>query len=144
MAFSLKQIVAWSSATIPSGWAICNGQTVNSIVTPDLRSKFILGAANDTELGTTTGASTHTHAMPAATGSSAAHNHTLSLGYGGSGTDGNKGYGGSGATNAPPHTPGGSQTVDNNTSFHTHTTSTTGTGTNIPAYIKLLFIMKVG
>lgn len=45
-------IVAWSGsiATIPTGWALCDGSTYkdpnnNDIKTPDLRSRFILGAS---------------------------------------------------------------------------------------------------
>ena len=35
---------------IPEGWAECNGQTVDSIKTPDLRGRFILGVGNLNEL----------------------------------------------------------------------------------------------
>jgi microcystin-dependent protein len=45
-------IVAWSGSieSIPSGWALCNGSTYkdpnnNDIKSPDLRSRFILGAS---------------------------------------------------------------------------------------------------
>lgn len=31
---------------IPTGWALCNGQTVNGLQTPDLRSKFVMGAGS--------------------------------------------------------------------------------------------------
>jgi hypothetical protein len=57
-------IIMWSGpiATIPAGWALCNGQTVNGKVTPDLRSRFVVGA--DTTGTYTTGArggeATHT------------------------------------------------------------------------------------
>ena len=37
-------IIMWSQATIPNGWSLCNGQTVNGIKTPDLRGRFIVGA----------------------------------------------------------------------------------------------------
>lgn len=35
-------------ADIPTGWAICDGSTVNNYVTPDLRGKFIMGYDVDT------------------------------------------------------------------------------------------------
>lgn len=35
-------IIMYHGATIPSGWALCNGQNG----TPDLRDKFIVGAGN--------------------------------------------------------------------------------------------------
>jgi hypothetical protein len=53
-------IVMWSGtiASIPSGWALCNG----SGGTPDLRSKFIKGAAAGVDPGGTGGSATHSHA----------------------------------------------------------------------------------
>jgi microcystin-dependent protein len=42
-------ILMWSGtiATVPTGWALCNGNTVSGVVTPDLRNKFIVGADAD-------------------------------------------------------------------------------------------------
>jgi len=42
-------IILWygSIATIPTGWALCNGQTVNGYTTPDLRDRFVAGASVD-------------------------------------------------------------------------------------------------
>jgi microcystin-dependent protein len=39
-------IVMWSgyNENIPTGWALCNGQTVNGVKTPDLRGRFIYAA----------------------------------------------------------------------------------------------------
>lgn len=39
-------IIMWSGTTnnIPAGWALCNGQTVNELTTPDLRNRFVMGA----------------------------------------------------------------------------------------------------
>jgi prepilin-type N-terminal cleavage/methylation domain-containing protein len=39
----LGGIVIWSGAVVPSGWALCDGGTVNGLITPDLRGRFILG-----------------------------------------------------------------------------------------------------
>lgn len=52
-------IVMWAGtlATIPSGWNLCNGTNG----TPDLRDRFIVGAANGANPGTTGGANTHGH-----------------------------------------------------------------------------------
>ena len=35
-----------SGTMMPQGWAICNGQTVDGFITPDLRNKFIMGTDN--------------------------------------------------------------------------------------------------
>lgn len=65
-------IVMWSGsiATIPSGWALCNGTSG----TPDLRDRFIIGAGGSRSPGATGGASSAT------TSSSGAHSHTGSTG----------------------------------------------------------------
>lgn len=41
-------IMMWSGsvATIPNGWALCDGTTSNGQVTPDLRNRFIVGASH--------------------------------------------------------------------------------------------------
>lgn len=37
-------IIMWSGETVPTGWALCNGQTVNGHITPDLRGRFIMSS----------------------------------------------------------------------------------------------------
>ena len=49
---------AGTVAAIPAGWLLCNGANG----TPDLRDRFIKGAANGANPGATGGATTHTHA----------------------------------------------------------------------------------
>ena len=65
-------IIMWSGAvqSLPAGWNLCNGQTHNSITTPDLRNKFIVGSNNTTGTPTTTITGT-----PAATGGTTQHHH---------------------------------------------------------------------
>lgn len=65
-------IAMWSgsSAAIPSGWALCNGQNG----TPNLVDRFIVGAGNSYAVGATGGEATHTltvNEMPSHT-----HNYT--------------------------------------------------------------------
>lgn len=57
--FPIGGIVMWSGtlAAIPTGWALCDGTTQNSVATPDLRDRFVIGTANATNPGTTGGAS---------------------------------------------------------------------------------------
>ena len=73
--FPTGGIIMWSGsvATIPSGWALCNGANG----TPNLRNKFILGAYSDTV------SSPYPNCPPHATGgyedaTLPAHNHTAS------------------------------------------------------------------
>lgn len=57
-----------STASIPTGWAICDG--TNS--TPDLRNKFVVGAGDTYAVAATGGSISHTH-----TDTLAVDNHTL-------------------------------------------------------------------
>lgn len=79
-------ILIWSGSTasIPSGWALCDG-TNN---TPDLRNRFVVGAGDTYSVDGTGGASTvtltesqipgHTHTVSAHTHSTPNHTHTFS------------------------------------------------------------------
>jgi len=52
-------IMLWygSEAAIPSGWHLCDG----SMGTPDLRSKFVIGASEGFPVGKTGGTMSHWH-----------------------------------------------------------------------------------
>ena len=52
-------IIMWSGtiASIPTNWRLCDGTTYGSVVTPDLRNRFIIGASLDTATTHTTGGS---------------------------------------------------------------------------------------
>lgn len=105
-----QSIIMWfgTAAAVPDGWQICNG----AAGTPDLRSRFPMGASSSNPVGTTGGEATHTLSiaeMPA-------HSHSVSINgtwgvnYGGdyincdtngSGTTGSAGLG-SPHNNLPP------------------------------------------
>jgi hypothetical protein len=61
-------IIMWSGATtsIPSGWALCNGQTAaksdgsGNVTVPDLRDRFIVGAGTSYSVGATGGSTSNT------------------------------------------------------------------------------------
>lgn len=63
--FTAGMIMLWSgsSATIPSGWTICDG----TLSTPDLRDRFVVGAGSSYAVGATGGATTinlaHVHSV---------------------------------------------------------------------------------
>lgn len=54
-------IVMWSGsiASIPSGWALCDGQVHDGKLTPDLRDRFIVGAGDQYAVRDTGGEKTH-------------------------------------------------------------------------------------
>ena len=77
-------IIMWSGSMdeIPSGWAICDGETHEGQATPDLRNRFVVGAGSSYRVGDKGGADTvtlTTTQMPS-------HSHTVygrSSGYAG-------------------------------------------------------------
>ncbi len=100
-------------ANIPTGWVLCNG----SSGTPDLREKFVRGAAASTEAGGTGGADTNTatHTYSGTTSSYAAPSSTVD--------------GGNPAGGTHTHTYSGTSSAPSDTE-------------NMPAYYAILFIMK--
>jgi hypothetical protein len=74
--FPLGSIVIWSAdiGTIPSGWVICNGQTSNGYLTPDLRDRFVVGAGGTYGPGSAGGSTTF---LPTATMTLDGHALTL-------------------------------------------------------------------
>jgi microcystin-dependent protein len=87
----LRTVVGFAGleTQIPTGWALCNGQTHPTLgVLPDLRGKFIMGASSSVPSGSAGGASSvttgvagsHTHTVQGVALTSAqipAHNHRL-------------------------------------------------------------------
>lgn len=82
----------WSGSTneIPQGWLLCDGTNG----TPDLRDRFVLGTANDAEIGDTGGNNSITldvpqlpsHSHGGVTDIDGSHNHTATTDLAGSHT----------------------------------------------------------
>ena len=161
-------ITLWSGsvATIPAGWALCNG----SSGTPDLRDRFVVGAGSTYAVAATGGSAnaivvSHTHT--GTTGNqSANHSHTFSgtTSYVGNHAHSqvgvnelqqfNQGGAGwsSGATantggaGAHDHTYSGttaSNSANHNHGFTTDSAGSSGTNANLPPYYALAYIMKL-
>lgn len=158
LGFPVGGIIMWSGsiASIPSGWALCNG----SNGTPDLRDRFVVGAGSSYNPGATGGANSvtlttaqmpsHSHGSGSLTTNSAGeHRHTIK---------------GSTASNGPfssqktaPQLYRDDAEVNaedaNSMNFagnHSHTisgtTSSAGSGNaheNRPPYYALAYIMKI-
>jgi len=147
-------IIAWESSTIPAGYAICNGQVVNRVSTPDMRDYFTPCAGNTFLLNDIFGSNTinysgnvtianhtlieaelanHTHSYYDIYGVNVNNAGGTSAYYRGHRTTSNSTVGrNSGAT-------GGGQ-------GHGHPGSTISLNQNVdnrPSYYSLLYIMKV-
>lgn len=147
--FVAGMIMLWSgsSATIPSGWVLCDG--TNS--TPDLRNRFVVGATSTYAVGATGGSTdaivvSHTHTATVATTSLTG---TITNQY----TAGNTNGGTTGVfsqSNYDVDGDGGESRPGRTINFdgshnHTATISTTGssgTNANLPPYYALCYIMK--
>ena len=131
-------IIMWSGTAIPSGWALCNGQTVNGQGTPDLRERFIMGANPDkatAKVGMTGGASQITLAVS----NLPPHTHTYTDNYF--------------AERSNDWKSGGNATPGNGTGNNTSSKSSTDAAgglngaaqpfSNLPPFYALAFIMRV-
>jgi len=135
-AFVAGMIMLWSgsSATIPSGWLLCDG----SSSTPDLRNRFVVGATSTYAVGATGGSAdaivvSHTHT---ATVTDAGHSHLQEY-YSASG-------GSFGLANGPNDYDATKQTGVSTTGITVanSTTGVSGTNANLPPYYALCYIMK--
>ena len=147
--FVAGMIMLWSgsSATIPSGWVLCDG--TNS--TPDLRNRFVVGATSTYAVGATGGSAnaivvSHTHTATVATTSltgEITNQYTAGNTYGGtSGVFSQSSYNvdGDGGESRPGRT-----IYFDGSHSHTATISTegsSGTNANLPPYYALCYIMK--
>lgn len=85
-------IVMWSSATVPEGWQICDGGSLNGYTTPNLVAQFIQGAdptGTDAAVNDSGGPDTHVHLFSASLAGTASqggsHKHSISLNSAGTG-----------------------------------------------------------
>ena len=149
-------IMLWSgsSASIPVGWALCNG----SSSTPDLRDRFVVGAGTTYAVAATGGSANAvvvSHFHTAATASNGDHQHFVAS---------NLNTGGSDVTNTTTIVRQKDDAGDSNyrlvgtattasvgltsvNGAHTHSVTVdssgvSGTNANLPPYYALCYIMK--
>jgi hypothetical protein len=136
-------IIIWSgsSASIPSGWVLCNGS--NS--TPDLRDRFVVGAGSTYAVGDTGGSAnaivvSHTHTATS-TVTDPGHTHLIPNTRAGSPNGGSSFI--AGATSSPANTDNtGSNTTGITVSTTNASAGSSGTNANLPPYYALCYIMK--
>lgn len=145
--FIVGMIILWSGSevNIPSGWSLCDG-TNN---TPDLRNRFVVGAASIYSPDDTGGSAdaiipSHTHS--GTTASAGAHVHTLRIRQ-------SRDPGGANLTNQNYEYNGLIENAYTNTTTfsagaHSHSLNISSTGVsvvnkNLPPYYALCYIMKI-
>jgi hypothetical protein len=142
-AFPSGGIIIWSgsSASIPSGWVLCNGS--NS--TPDLRDRFVVGAGSTYAVGDTGGSAnaivvSHTHTATS-TVTDPGHTHLIPNTRAGSPNGGSTYI--AGAASDPANTDNtGSNTTGITVSTTNASAGSSGTNANLPPYYALAYIMK--
>ena len=133
-------IIIWSgsSASIPSGWVLCNGS--NS--TPDLRDRFVVGAGSTYSVGGTGGSAnaivvSHTHT---ATSTVTDPGHTHSIRNDNNNNNGIIPNGGDGSNSST--TTVNSATTGITVGTTVASAGSSGTNANLPPYYALCYIMK--
>jgi hypothetical protein len=130
-------IIIWSgsSASIPSGWLLCDG----SSSTPDLRNRFVVGATSTYAVGATGGSAdaivvSHTHT---ATVTDPGHAHVYATGTVQLALSNQ-------ATQLQANNSGNISTATQTTGITVanSTTGSSGTNANLPPYYALCYIMK--
>jgi hypothetical protein len=129
-------IIIWSgsSASIPSGWLLCDG----SSSTPDLRNRFVVGAGSTYAVNATGGSAdaivvSHTHT---ATVTDPGHSHSVPSG---GPVSSSIRYETSGNAFSASQTTG---TATTSITVANSTTGSSGTNANLPPYYALCYIMK--
>ena len=157
----LGVIVMWSGASVPTGWALCDGSTVNGRTTPDLRGRFVIGSNSSRSIGTVGGAEnvtltvnqipSHNHSVSGTTGDNGNHQHSYTDSYfaefqsgGNNNWWGSKsGYDGD---NTPFNVSRWSDWAGNHNHTFNVTSGSTGGGQSVdkmPPFYALAFIMRV-
>jgi microcystin-dependent protein len=138
-------IIMWSGGSVPTGWALCNGNNG----TPDLRNRFIVSSGSGYAVGATGGSAnavlvSHSHTATS-TVTDNGHAHTLltrdSTANQGSGQGSNQEFAGGGGAQGSVSTESNSTGITVATSISTEGES--ATNANLPPYYALAFIMRV-
>lgn len=146
-------ITMWSGliSEIPNGWYLCNGANG----TPDLRGRFVYGASVDGDINAKGGSAdaivvehTHTanHNHSASSNTTGNHSHTVYGHYDGASVSTISSFGGGSSFNRSNSTSSNgnhSHTITVNTAnVTTSSTGESGTGKNLPPFMKLAYLMK--
>ena len=142
-AFSRGMIILWSgtTATIPTGWRLCDGGEG----TPNLVSRFVMGAGVGRAVGETGGTANATlvsHNHTGSTGGAGSHSHTYT------GRTGSTKVSTSSTIGSPSYPLSSTTTNTSSVGNHTHSVSistkgSSATNKNLPPYYALAYIMRL-
>jgi len=143
-------IIMWSGSigTIPSGWLLCDG----SSGTPDLRTRFVIGAGSTYAVASTGGSAnaivvSHNHGgLTGLANANHSHNFSAVLPIQYNGNGGNypylNGFSGSNSVDNPSSVSGTTGEMSANHEHGITSEGSSGTNANLPPYYALAFIMK--
>ena len=140
-------IIIWSGAhnAVPAGWAVCDGSVSNGQTTPNLVSRFIMGAddGSNVSVGTTGGSAdavvvTHSHTT---TVNDTGHFHTAG---GANGNVDNQGLSPFEVTRDGREEVVNTDSATTGISVGVNSAGESGTNKNLPPYYALCYIMYVG
>lgn len=145
--FVTGMILLWSGsiASIPSGWALCNG----SNGTPDLRNRFIVGAGSTYAVAATGGSAdaivvSHTHtASSSSSVTDPGHTHVQNRAATGGGLSGPINQAVDGSEASYLSTQSATTGISVSTSTTVNNAGSSGTNANLPPYYALAYIMKL-
>lgn len=135
-------IIMFNGTTPPIGWYDCDGASHGGITTPNLIGRFPKGVPSGGTLGATGGSSTHTHSNLVtgyATHGHAAVNGTSTAA---SGTSVNEIWAGTTYSGVGAHQHTLSISALSSQNSHQHTVPDTNSGSSLPPYIRLRYIMR--
>jgi len=142
--FPTGGIILWSGsvASIPSGWALCNG----SNGTPDLRNRFIVGAGSTYAVDATGGSAdaivvSHTHTATS-TVTDPGHFHSFTR-HTSNGTSSNSALGNGDGNGSSVTQNTDTKTTGITVATTNASTGSSGTNANLPPYYALAYIIKL-
>ena len=138
----IGSIIMFDGTTLPVGWYDCDGASHGGVTTPNLVGRFPKGVPSGGTLGATGGSSTHSHSN-LDTGYQT-HGHAATSGNSGaaSGTTVSNIVSGSTYTGVSGHQHLLSVSALSNQNSHKHTVPNTDSGSSMPPYIRLRYIMR--
>ena len=138
----IGSIVMFDGVTPPTGWYDCDGSSHAGVTTPNLLNRFPKGVPSGGTLGATGGSSTHVHSNSDTGDQTHGHAATSANSGGADGTTVSGIWAGSTYSGVGGHQHLLSIAALVNQLIHRHTAPNTDSGSSMPPYIRLRYIMR--